>query len=263
MTNLKGLASMVLLLALLSFQADKQIPQKHTDLKEMHLSGAVKTLTDILYKPVEIESDFLNKTIRTKSIYHFNKDGNITDDDIFNHWLSDTHLMDTILYDENGNRSTQLTYNDKNEFVKEYAFVCNEKGEVMDRKVVMSKENFDIHMSYQYDEKGNKIAISSFSSNGDLISKTKFGYKYDSKDNIIVDSMFSKNDSLLLLRSYKLDNMGNIVQQNEYSGNKKLTRTLIFEYKYDNTGNWIIKKGKVTFGGIGFLLTEREIEYYK
>lgn len=160
--------------------------------------------------------------------YHFDKKGIIT----------------KITYTKEGvtdSKTFEYEYDKKGNPVKEYAYYQNE---------------LRYYFVNVFDEKGNKINMEEYTSDGKLLSITD--YKYDKQNNIIEIETTSTKD--LPSEKYRLEyNAQNhvIAIYTEQSAEPIST----FVYKYDTSGNWCQKEQFDYYGELRNTTT-RTIEYY-
>jgi hypothetical protein len=84
-------------------------------------------------------------------------------------------------------------------------------------------------------DKGNKIEMNDYNSEGCLDSKVTFKY----------------------------DDNGNLIEENNCNFNGSLNSNCTYRYKYDNNDNWIEQIKYESEANIATEITERTIEYYE
>lgn len=160
--------------------------------------------------------------------YHFDKKGIIT----------------KITYTKEGvtdSKTFEYEYDKKGNPVKEYAYYQNE---------------LRYYFVNVFDEKGNKINMEEYTSDGKLLSITD--YKYDKQNNIIeIETTFVKD---LPTTKHRLEYNA----QNHLSAiytEQKVEPISTFVYQYDESGNWYQKK-EFSYDGELKNTTAQIIEYY-
>ena len=247
---------------LLSLHKYNPVQTVITDLKEMHLAGNVKSMTEIIYKPLVVESGDQGKNVRQETICHFNRDGNITDESFFTEWGDPVRTMDSVFFDEQGRRAFRLTYNSKNELIRKTGFVCNNEAAITERLASKPDGSFAYKKIYTYDERGNLKSITDYSKSGDESGKTTYSYKYDPQGYILERKVTYLPDTSVYRTTYQVDNRGNSIVQQDYHPSGKLVKSQTMEYDYDAAGNWIRRRVKFKVGGTGIIRAERKIQYY-
>ncbi|MFK8376620.1 hypothetical protein [Capnocytophaga canimorsus] len=160
--------------------------------------------------------------------YHFDKKGIIT----------------KITYTKEGvtdSKTFKYEYNKKGNPIKEYVYYGNELRE---------------YFVNVFDEKGNKINMEQYTSDGNLLSTTN--YKYDKENNVIEIETTSTKD--LPSEKYRLEyNAQNHVIA--IYTEQKVEPISTFVYQYDESGNWYQKK-EFSYDGELRNTTAQTIEYY-
>lgn len=167
-------------------------------------------------------------------------------------------------YNENGNLVEETAYEPSGSIlaVKKYKF---EGGYLVEENCVLEDGSLHYKSMYTNNSNGNCLKEIVYGSDGSESATAE--YEYDSKSNIIKNiskrsdafglsvehvNTFEYNSKNQLTfekdsrmggnwstsYSYDYDSNGNVVKLEIYGGNKKLTDTWTYDYKYDSYGNW-------------------------
>jgi hypothetical protein len=226
------------------------------DLFYDQIQGKVSKLTMTFYNAVEKSGKIVKDTAEEKYIFHFNRDGNITEQ-------VEISIQDT-----------------RSKIVDRSIFIYNEKGLKVSAK---HSENSKPYLTYTYDENGGLKDIISIDENkGTLLKKTKLTFKTDRSGSEYDE--YLPNGKLDTKTTYKSNNdLVNEIRQ--YNSNGKLVGQFNFIYdvngrlerrkdssestisetsfKYsdiDKKGNYLTSVSY--FKGKPYQIEERILEYY-
>lgn len=205
--------------------------------KAQDLTYSYKDIFGYDYKGnlIERKSYNFNGTLKRELKYEYDQERNLIelqDDD----YSIDSFSRTSSKYDDKGNR-------------------------IESTLSIPGDETFIDKTTWRYNEKSYCIAITHLSC-GDSI-KSELNETYFSYDDVgnTIEMKFSNRESFVR-RTYKYDQMRNLIEESMFTGAKfdKLVETVTYKYNYDNNGNWIMRiyfvNGKPKYA------TKRVYEYY-
>ena len=259
----------------------------------MNLKGKVKSIQQISYKAMDnggviqkgekgslsdqssVNSDFsmqFDDTARTvKEVFYNVKDLTI------NHRYDDTKNIEIVEQSESSGKvffKNTYKYNDRGKVIEEtmtqifkdnvsfdnkFILKYDEKGNLIEKSYYSSRYKDESKSIYTYDSKGKLISKADYNEKNILWNKET--YKVDTKGNII-ERNYYKPDCVAIAHTFilKYDSNNNVIQKEYYQPAGKLSKTYSYKYEYDKTGNWVkridFENGKATF------ILERQLEYY-
>lgn len=252
------------------------------DLIEKKINGEVKTITETAYSVVEKFGKVLKDTLYYKSVANFNEFGNTVERTSFN-FDGEENYREVYKYNEN-NVVNEVKYYFSKIYNSKQTFEYDKKGNlILQNSFEGPKEQFTYRYVFENDEKNNLKKMSSYSSDGKLLSyrlynndlhpntkiinsynsnsilETIMINRFDRNENIIDIEELDKDSILFDRTNMEYDKNNNIVEYKSFSSfYESLTK---YNYKYDKNKNWIekieLKNNKAEN------IIERKIEYYK
>lgn len=149
-----------------------------------------------------------------------------------NHSYNNTYMEETDESDLNGKIQIHRSYkyNSKGEKIESSSFLIYDDG-----------GNFNNKMIFTYNDKGNLIGWDVYTTKNKINLQRKSIYKYDDKGNQIENNMYTSKGIPAGKETYKYDEIGNITEQIYYNNDcKTIEKKLVF--KYDKEGNVILKE---------------------
>jgi len=167
-----------------------------------------------------------------------------------------------FIYNQNGNLTEQKSIQDRDTTSNQFEYKFNDKEEILLKKQIQNSEygNSVYLNEFKYDQNGNLIKLSNKSEFGESIST----YKYDGENRI---KKLTEYTSGQIEKETVFDEYYNQTLVRFYVSNA-LHKEMIYEYKFDNTGNWIKRDVfmKEHFGHkktLPIYTETRQIEYYE
>ncbi len=266
---------------------------QNNDLKEMNLKGRVKAIKQFAYRGDDVKGQIVKggRQCYREKIYLFNEAGQKIETYNFEGTFgydSCTISKEIYHYDKDGNRIQIEIFNSDGSIRKKWIYKY-EDGNNVETTAYHYKENRGVKWTSQYDSYGNEIEINcfyedgtrekdynKFDSKGHLIESEYYEqdtlwakeiFKYDFKGNLIEEYRYNSNGELDWM--YKYDKNSNEIKVEDYYGDKKLHKVFIYKYAFDEQGNWVnrITTESTPIGSRSsidlYYITEREIEYLK
>lgn len=270
-----------ILFFLISFSFFSCSQEIKNTLKEKNLKGDITILSEFGYKPVIKFGEIQKDSLQYRLLSDFDKNGNIVSENWLDSGIRLIYKYDSIgklieqdnhnefkvpslsskkkfIYDVNNNLIQKNTYLPDGLIFEKIIYDYDENNNNIQSKCYKydfdGKEVLEFMFKSKYDKKGNEIEKVSYGKNG----KKEYTetYKYDEKG-LMVEAA---SDFLMPSKKiYKYDNSGNILKVNEYSSKGVLIREETYEYKFDKTGNWILRIYFIN--GKPDCIEEREITY--
>lgn len=263
------------------------------DWSDMNLKGKVKSITDSTFQAVEK----FGEAIKVDSLISFSK----------------------IIFNEHGFKTEEASW-DISGFIK-LVHGYNGKGLLIQTEQFDQNEKFIAKVNYEYNKEKRRTTENTYNHQGQLIKKSIYRYyseneieisDYDSvgeliktvsskynKDGFLIEKLINSedNDTFDKLVRYKVDKLGRIVEESEYTTEGKMFdftkspahrfegwyndngdlsgfrsyvgdsyRTHQPYYEYDEKHNWIKRirwAGEYELKQTPQFIDEREIEYYE
>jgi len=257
--------------------------KKKSDLELDHIHGQVKAIHLYDYKRADqktlaIDPAKITLPDTTKHmIYNYDKNGNLAE-----HTNSDGKKLEVYSYNNSGYRIHSVNYNIKGKILSEATYTYDMDGNVIENKNltykkdtiiltntfknddkgvpqemnVYSKNKFLYKWLFKYNDKGIKIEESKYYPKDSLAEK--WVYKYDDKGNKTEMAMY--NDSLVEKFVYTYNDSHDVTEDILYGRLGRLYHDYVYNYTYDEKGNWnkkVFYEGSTLKG-----VTIRVIEYY-
>lgn len=170
---------------------EKDVDSNDNDLYNLlGLKGDVESVVVSSYDILNIFGKEQVGNIRYKTIYRFNKQGNLTELCDYN---SKDQLCsrDTYTYDDNGDIIEHCSYsNNSDNWDYRHIYTYDNKGYKIREEIFQydNNANLSYKCTYYYDKKGREIEFCRYNSEGD---KTyKYTSKYDNKSNLIENKFY-------------------------------------------------------------------------
>jgi len=223
----------------------------------------------------DTKNEYNNKGLRVKSITNFytmhskmvqtnqyDTDGRLISLSIIN---DDSLALNARLeYNSHGDliKETGIQNGDSNKVIFEYKY--NNNGKIVLKKQIQnerSEKNEQVFI-YKYNKSGNVVEETNKSN---IFGEIKLTYEYNSKNKLKKSSEYQNGQ---IQKETYFDSKHNQTLIKYYE-NKILNREMKFEYKFDDTGNWIVRKAflKENFAKDEkfkpVYVETRKIEYYE
>lgn len=283
------------------------------DLTEINLKGRVSSMSESNYSAIEKFGEAQKVSIESKSIRKFDNNGKLTE---YNLYSSDGRLIAEIVCKFDG-KGKMTEENCSGTMDEKSTYKYDDNGYMTEINSYSSEGSLKSKSTFKYDKNGNKIAVNycRFDSDDKLLDNIKWIFNYDKdwflteengynpdgsldckisylndeKGNLTeqVNSNY-KSGSLKDKQTYKYNDHGNKIEQNDFTSDGSLETKFTYKYddkgfmteeifssykigssdlntkyrydKYDKTGNWIKREKYIN----DFLIniTERKIEFY-
>ncbi len=211
------------------------LSEKTNHLKEMNLTGKVKSVDQITYVGIKKNGIIKKGVLKEEYSVLFNSNGN----KIKEIWKnSDKSIKSKVLYKYNGFQENveQLFYDRDDSLNIKIVYKYNKKCSPIFLTVYNNDHKILGKGKYIYNDKGNLIRFSSYDTNGTVTMKET--YKYDSLGYIKSKESFAVGDDSVKYE-YKRDLKGNPVNIQIFNKHGNYIDIKIFAYKFDSNGNWV------------------------
>jgi YD repeat-containing protein len=187
--------------------------------------------------------------------YSYDKKGNLTNEDIYMNYnlLVAKNISE---YDKDNHKiaETRLDKNSKVIYKTTYKY---DNGRLIEKETRNNKGKVEYLQKITFDEKGNETRQYTFDAFDN--SETEDLYKYDARGNKIRWEII-KNKKPVMNAGYRYDDNNNLLEIIVNDADNKMIENKMYEYKYDNQGNWTRKV--IYSDGIPKFIIERNITYY-
>lgn len=225
----------IILILMILISSYSYIKKENNDLSEFNLKGKVKSVREFTYENIDNLEDIQKNKPSGKFVVFYNIKGNLT---------------------------KRYSYHSDGRLVVNNIYKYDNEGFLIER-IIFTLGEMDFRYTFKYDEKGNKIEMTCYNSDGSLNDKTT--YKYDIKDNQVEIIMYNSNEkleekseytyndkdikmdgklelfkpdgSLDFSTIYNYDEKGNKIELYSYESNRNFRNNDTF--KYDDKGNLI------------------------
>jgi hypothetical protein len=247
-----------------------------TDLIKLNLRGKVKTLKETTFKAIDISGIYQKGDIISKNIISFNDKGYKIEEKHYNSANSPAERY-TYKYDPIGNNTEMNVYKPDGNLNYKNIYKYDNKGNNIEMDAYNPDGSLDYKSISTYNARGNKIEEDEFNADGSLLHRSTA--TYDNKNNIIKETFDNPADSINYKWISKYDNKGNKIEEyfyrtdsnmdykwtpgndvNEHNHSGNMNQKVTYKFKYDFSGNWIMKTELKN--NIPQTITERETEYY-
>lgn len=273
----------ITLILIISFVSCENKKELNNDLKEFNLYGKVKQIKNKYYEANESFGEIGKGEFGGVIIKIFNPDGNQVEEKNYNPDGSVNHKT-IFKHNHKGLKTEERPYNKDGNPFNYYNYSYNDADQILSKIWFNNSSNEIVQReTFEYDEKGNLITETTFSSNTiSSVSKYKFDdlgrkieynyfdnngflkwirkYNYDDNNRLLEDiSIDSYSKEMTKKTGYRYDKFGNIIEENKYNSDSSLKERTVFEYEYDKNNNWI---KKITYNNEApKYILEREIVY--
>lgn len=200
-----------------------------------------------------------------------------------------------MTYDAKGNLIEEANYNDVEHILEKITMTYNDKGQMLTRQVefyhhtedqmiveekftyeyqpdgkIASRTGFegeheDRTVTYKYKHEDKTEIIMKYNSAGEI--REKWIKKVDDKGRLLQDvhSVYQNNVPQTKTIDFIYNEHDHILSETLSKTGSTLTKQILFEYKYDDHGNWIERKEKKVAGvkETEGVYLKRHIEYYE
>ncbi|MBD3635962.1 MAG: hypothetical protein HUJ25_01365 [Crocinitomicaceae bacterium] len=174
----------------------------------------------------------------------------------------------TMTYDNQGNMITkkvEFLHKEQGQMIPESYFEYTYADGKIASKEGWENEKEDETVKYAYEHGDNQETVSKYNSSGKITEQ--WVQKWDDKGRLIQDvhTTYESGSPISKTIDFMYDEFGHIVTETMHKSNSKLQKQIIFEYTYDEYGNWIERKEQKIMGakhsqGVHLI---RHIEYYE
>jgi len=142
-----------------------------------------------------------------------------------------------LIYDTYGKIIEERNYGMDGGLSRKFLYKHNNQNSNIRKDEYWLDNELFITNIYKYDRKGNQIEINTYDPESEYLGKEVF--KYDESHNRIEEWFYHTDGRLEKKTTYKYDERGNETEKADYITNNIIGNKWNFEYKYDETGNWI------------------------
>lgn len=184
--------------------------------------------------------------------------------DANNRLIEEKHFRDkptiqsslAITYDENGNKSSEASYDKDYKLIWKTSFTYN-NNLLINSKTFDTSNKLAYELFNEYDDQNRLITKGTFDAFDN--SNNKEVFQYDTSNNKTSWTIY-KNEKIVSITEYSYDDENNLVAEIIYDSSRKILFTKKIEYSYDDKSNWINRK--TTINDSETFFTSRKIEYY-
>jgi hypothetical protein len=133
-------------------------------------------------------------------------------------------------------------------------------GNVIKRDLIGSPDVYFETQKRSLQERIEKVKLSEGEEKA-IIESKKGITRYDDRGNVIEKSGYTSEGRLDYKWTYRYDPRGNCVEWSFYNSDDKVEGKISYNYQYDTKGNWLVKICYID--NIPKYIYEREIEYYE
>lgn len=242
----------------------------------------LKTVTETEYDVEQrdtVEPDpFLKERVKTVSYY--DDSGNITRRE---YWLKGTFFETRTLKRDDHGRLLEVVFAAAHgEVKKRLVHELDEAGRTVEVRSYFGVDRLSAIHSREYDSKGNRVSEIHKSPDSIVLSKRLF--EYDNKNNVVKETELRQDGSVKVEMDFKYDDSGRLIESKSISedwGNIPYTieytqygdvasrswvdgdagtQRVVYEYDYDEFGNWTNRE-KYDNGALIYV-QKRVMEYY-
>ena len=168
-------------------------------------------------------------------------------------------------YDDYGNVILKDNYSSDGKITEIDTLYYNKDGNLIEIKAFDTDGDMGGKVLYKYTTDGKKSEEAVYSSDGSLLSKQSTDYDGGLKikdsyqqNNHYQIMVYDQSQQIVERSTYKILNKDNVLNED----NLKLTSSWMFQYEYDEHGNWINQYQYQEDEKNPTYVVEREIEYY-
>ncbi|WP_163718769.1 hypothetical protein [Mangrovibacterium lignilyticum] len=210
----------------------------------------VESITENTVMPMKTEEKAVFDTIIKKQISAHAK-------------FNDSIKFDAFFkYDKNGNPIESMSIENGDTTIDRLEYKYDDNMNIIVKKQIQKVDSdiYEYLTEYKYNHDGNYTELS-FKSD---FAETKSTYEYDKKNRLLKISEYQSGE---IQKETTFDKFYNKTLV-RYFANGNPNREMIFEYKFDNKGNWIqnkvfVKENLETNKLIQIYIETREIQYYE
>jgi hypothetical protein len=243
---MKQTTALISLIVLLAVFSSSVIPQ--SNLKQMHLNGSIRTLTET----ISFTNDTLNQPL-SSTFSRFTKSGMLVEkrilknNKLFSKTIFEYSLDDEMLgftdYNADGSVYFKVKCDcDDNGFVvseqydRSFQEKYNENRQVIDFRYDEIYEKIFITVIIKNDFKGYKLEEKFLNPNGTLSHRRV--YKYDFKYNLTETKTYNSSNNLQKKYKNKYTRTDDLIKSKLFISNR-LAVTSAYSYEFDLIGNWV------------------------
>jgi len=210
-----------------------------TEMEESSGNRSVKSRIDFKYdnseRLIEVTGYKKKKTFDYRLLYFYDDPKNQVRNE---HYYSDGSLSSKGLfkYDNNKQEIERQYYSSDGSLRNKVLFTYNDRGGLINHSAYNSENKKIGEEDYEYDDKGNIIQIKTYR-NGSIAKKTV--NEFNKKGQAILSKHYNTKDSLVRKNTYKYDENGNVIENEEYEYSHKfgkyqseLKSVVEYTYKY-------------------------------
>jgi len=241
----------------------KKLEDKKNDLDEFNLNGKVKSLKETTYSAVEkfgepVKDELVQAEHDTLTERYFNKDGFMTERNLYYYYFGELRSVNKYKYDEFGNKIELNTYDKGGELLSKSKYEYNDDGNLNEESYYDEDGELMYEIISMYDDKGNKIEDITWDKDGQIQLGTE--YKYDDDGNMIEKNNYYRRLAPPRLSSnykFEYDDKGNQIELAVYYKNHP-EDNIFQKFRYDDKGNRIEKN---SYNLVGELEEKKKYKY--
>lgn len=216
--------------------------------------GAFETVFNIEGYKISYTTHEPDGRISSKELYKYDNRNNQVEEEIY--YGDELSFRKLYTYDDMGNLIEKTTLDDNGELSLKQLYKYNDKGNIIEERHHNNEDVFFNKIVFEYDEKNNLTEESHYSE--DDMHRLKTKYKYDDTGNMLEEDFHSLLDDTFDYKiQFKYDSKGNLIERLDPLDKSNL---LIYEYEFDETGNWT--RSTSLKNGAKQSMIEREINYF-
>lgn len=269
------------LLAFLIFHCSCDVENKDNDWAKSNLNGKIMSVKESYYRagkqPGNTEESFESRSgfetvfnkqgfktlytthesdgrISSKNLYKYDDKNNLIVEEIY--YGNELSFKYLYMYDDKGKLIEKTTLDSDDEPTMRQLYKHNDSGNIIEERHHNNEDVFYKKIVFEYDERNNLTQENHY--DADDLHCLKTNFKYDDSGNLIEEDFHSLLDSTFDYKNQFLyDNKGNVIER--FDPENK-SNSLIYEYEFDKTGNWI--RSTNLKNGAKLSMIEREIKYF-
>lgn len=166
------------------------------------------------------------------------------------HYSDGTMTWSDNIYDDEGNRTGYITYDESGGFGWWAEYTYDEDGNELAHIEYSGDGSISYSKEYTYDKNGNLLTVTGYSYNGDGSIDWWSESNYDKNGNELSYTFYNANGSIDYWDEYTYDQKGNLLTQTEYDDDGAIISWS--EYTCDKNGNWLTITGYDADGTISW-----------
>lgn len=269
------------LLTFLIFNCACSAENKDSDWAKSNLNGKIKSVKESHYRaekqPGNTEENFESRggfetvfnmqgykmsytshesdgRISSKSLYKYDDKNNLIEEELY--YGDELSFRELYTYDDKSNLIEKTTLDSDGKLSLRQLYKNNDSGNKIEERHHNNEDVFYNKLVFEYDERNNLIEENRY--DADDIHCIKINYKYDDTGNMIEEDFHALLNNMFDYKNqFKYDKKGNVI---EWLDAENKSSILIYEYEFDEIGNWIRSTSLKNGSKQGMI--EREIKYF-